>query len=214
MSDDDDVVPLKGPKQPSTTEEKNHFAAFNLKCKKKLSPEQRLPLLGKDRRKKQSEMQTRTKLKSAVKRSTAHVPARVKLARQTAFDSQLRSLRQQIETGTLTSAELSTGSSGPEGSASLVEWLRSARNSYNGGDLSVEQEEQLNSLREIGFDWLQATFKAARFRKAIATRISWTAPRLADNAWVLEMQQLERSGRVPQWAAAELQQLLDHAPLG
>lgn len=144
--------------------------------------------------------------KTLAQRSTAHVPDRVKDARARDLAAKFAAIHEAIKDGSLARGE----------KGSLLDYLREQRNHYDGGRLGEEVQEELEDLQELGFSWLDATFKEGRFRKSLGVRFgkpNWTRARLRGDPWVNEMQTVASRGELPGWAQAEMDKLIDAAPV-
>lgn len=139
-------------------------------------------------------------------RSTAHVSDAMKEGRERQAKKKLELIRKAVGDGSFERGEAN----------GLLDYLRELRNHHDGGRLSEEQADDLSGLNEIGFSWLDATFKAGRFRKSVAVRFAkpnWTKTRLRADPWVGEMQANAGRGELPAWAQQEMDKLLDAAPV-
>lgn len=197
--DDDDMIPLEKVKRVSAAAESKGRVAvrenpFHKKGNRKGNLNDRA--VGEAKKIQKAKQQ-----KTMIKKSTSHVPDRIKEKRAKEFDNNLTQLKASIKDSSLSSKHL------------LLDWLRCMRNAYESGSLPTAHEAALTSLREEeglgGFSWLEATFREQRFRKAMKVREGWTRGRLETNPWVLEQRQLQRrGGMLPPWAGAELDKLL------
>jgi len=188
------MVPLKAARGAKVKEAfENHFVKMSKVIKKG-----RDPTAAGAGNKKQGKKVVPINLKSS-----NQVSDRVKGKRAIDFSKTISKVREAIKDGTLSQNNV------------LIEWLRGLRNNYNGGRMSLVDQEALAGLKEppLNFSWLDATFKEGPFRKSLGVRVQggWSLERLRTDKWMLRHHKLSETGHLPQWAMNEIQNLLSSA---